>query len=454
MDHQKSNISRREFLRRIGIGAGSALAMSVAEPLKAFADNKEQQQANNRMTYRVQHGSGEQISLLGFGMMRLPDNQDEVNTLVDYALAHGVNYFDTAPMYHGGRNERQTGDALKRHPRNSYYIATKLSTTHERLWSEEASKAMYYKSFEELQTDYIDYYLLHNVGNGGYEQIKKRFLDNGILDFLLKEREAGRIKHLGFSYHGDVSGFDWLVDHHDDYHWDFVQIQMNYLDWQHASMNKSGWKRDADAEYLYNKLDKLGIQVIIMEPLRGGSLARLRDDMDRQLHQQRPDDPAANWAFRWAASFPNVLTVLSGMNRMDHLEENIRTFSPLETCTEQEKTLLSDIANQMAGVPTIPCTTCRYCMPCPYGVDIPLNFSVYNEAVNQGILPLPAPTDSQYAQRQQQFAAIYREKLPDEKTWAHRCEDCEACMSHCPQQIRIPNQLSRIVQTLRKNKSI
>lgn len=447
-EKNRPNISRREFLRRLGIGTGSAVALMAMEPLRAFAqDNKET--SDIRMTYRVQHGSGEQISLLGFGMMRLPNDQDEVNELVDYAIAHGVNYFDTAPMYMRGQSEVLTGNALARHPREKFFIATKMSNQNERLWDFDEAVKMYRQSFERLRVDYIDYYLLHSIGGGGVDGLKGRFLDNGLLDFLMKEREAGRIRHLGFSYHGDVSAFDWLLDHNDDYHWDFVQIQMNFLDWRHASLNKGGWRKDADAEYLYGKCEKLGIQNVVMEPLRGGAFGRMAQELTDQLKARRPDDSTARWAFRWVGSHPNILTTLSGMNRMDHLEENVSTFSPLEICTEAENVLLADIADQMSGFPTIPCTTCEYCMPCPYGVNIPGNFAYYNQAVTDHLLPLPAATAADYAERQQQFIEGYRKALPDAETWARSCQDCEECLPKCPQQIRIPNQMSRIVETLR-----
>ena len=434
-------MSRREFLRKLGIGAGSAMALMALEPFGAWArpqGKNSQSQGENRMTYRVQHGSGEQISLLGFGMMRLPNNQEEVNQLVDYAIEHGVNYFDTAPMYMGGQSEVLTGN----------FVATKMSNQNRRSWSFDDSKRMYETSLEKLKVDHIDYYLLHSIG-GGMDSLKGRFLDNGILDFLLKEREAGRIRHLGFSYHGDVRDFDWLLDRQEQYHWDFCQIQMNFLDWRHASM-RGGRRSDADAEYLYNKCEKTGVQCVVMEPLRGGAFGRMAAELTEQLKAVHPDDSTARWAFRWVGSHPNILTTLSGMNRMDHLEENVKTFSPLDPCTPQENQLLAEIADQMSGIPTIPCTTCEYCMPCPYGVNIPKNFAYYNEAVNEHLLPLPSPTAANYAERQALFAEGYRKALPDEATWARKCQDCEECLSKCPQQIRIPNQLARIVETLRK----
>jgi len=442
------DMNRRQFLKRLGLGAGSAMALMALEPLSVLGKEKKKEVTGNRMTYRVQHGSGEQISLLGFGMMRLPNNQDEVNQLVDYAIEHGVNYFDTAPMYMGGQSEVLTGNALARHPREKFFVATKMSNQNRRTWSFEESKRMYERSLERLKVDYIDYYLLHSIG-GGMDSLKGRFLDNGVLDFLLKEREAGRIKHLGFSYHGDVRDFDWLLDRQEEYHWDFVQIQMNFLDWRHASM-RGGRRTDADAEYLYGKCEKMGVQCVVMEPLRGGAFGRMAQELTDKLKAVHPDDSTARWAFRWVGSYNNILTILSGMNRMDHLEDNINTFSPLDPCTEQENRLLAEIADEMSGIPTIPCTTCEYCMPCPYGVNIPANFAAYNEAVNSHLLPLPHKDASDYAERQQAFIDSYKKALPDEKTWAVRCQDCEVCLSKCPQQIRIPNQMARIVETLRK----
>ena len=452
MKENEFDKSRREFLQRLGIGAGSAIALMAMEPLNALANGVRREEdkntvSENHMTYRVQHGSGERISLLGFGMMRLPNNQDEVNELVDYALEHGVNYYDTAPMYMGGQSEVLMGNALSRHPRNKYYVATKMSNQNRRLWSFDESKRMYELSMERLKVDYIDYYLLHGIG-GGMESLKGRFLDNGVLDVLLREREAGRIKHLGFSYHGDVRDFDWLLDRQDEYNWDFVQIQMNFLDWRHASL-RGGRRQDADAEYLYDKCEKTGVQCVIMEPLRGGAFGKMAQELTDQLQAVHPDDSTARWAFRWVGSYPNVLTTLSGMNRMDHLQENVATFSPLDPCTESENKLLANIADQMAGFPTVPCTTCAYCMPCPYGVDIPGNFAYYNEAVNNHVLPLPDPTAENYTDRKRVFIDGYRQALPDEAKWAKQCQDCEVCLSKCPQQIRIPNQMARIVETLR-----
>ena len=458
--NNQHEMNRRQFLERLGLGSATALTLitfgttgTAQTPTKSpkgeTLASSLQEETEGSMTYRTQNGTGEKISLLGFGMMRLPREQEQVNELVDYALAHGINYFDTAPMYGGGNNETATGIALSRHPRNSYYVATKMSNQNEQLWSFEKSKEMYENSFRKLQVDYIDYYLLHSVGGGGLDNLKGRFLDNGLLDFLLEERKAGRIRHLGFSYHGDVKVFDWLLDNNDKYHWDFVQIQMNYLDWTHAQRGRGRRRGDANAEYLYGRLEKLGIQAVIMEPLRGGGLSNVQDDIREQLARARKDDTPARWGFRWVGSKPNVLTALSGMNRMEHLKENLETFSPLDPCTDVENELLERIADKMSGIPTIGCTTCAYCMPCKHGVDIPGNFAYYNKAVVEGRLPLPDSSAPDFEEKRQAYLTAYQEAIPN-KARANRCQDCGECLSKCPQQLPIPTHLSKLVEMTRK----
>ena len=340
MSEQK-NINRREFLKRLGIGAAATTTALVGCDTKnnPVTGNRTAQGEvpTDKMTYRTNPKNGEKISVLGYGCMRWPMkpaddgdgeiiDQNAVNDLIDYALAHGINYFDTAPPYCRGLSEKATGIALKRHPRSSYYIATKMSN--HRLAGQglspqelfDASVRMYRNSFRDLQTDYIDYYLLHIIGIGeGLPTLMERFFDNNLLDFLLKEREAGRIRNLGFSYHGDIKAFDYLLSRHDEFRWDFVQIQLNYVDYRHASgMN-------FNADYLYAELDKRNIPVVVMEPLLGGRLAGLTDYLNARLKQRRPQESIASWAFRFAASFPRVLTVLSGMTYMEHLQDNIRS---------------------------------------------------------------------------------------------------------------------------------
>ena len=459
---KQHEMNRRQFLERLGLGSATALSLITmrAAPLHLPQGGVTCPEVSplggdseGSMTYRTQNGSGEKISLLGFGMMRLPREQEQVNELIDYALAHGINYFDTAPIYGGGTNETATGLALSRHPRDKYYVATKMSNQNEGLWSLEKSKEMYENSFKNLKVDYIDYYLLHSIGGGGMDALRGRFIDNGLLDFLLEERKAGRIRHLGFSYHGDVKVFDYLLDNNDKYHWDFVQIQMNYLDWKHAQ--RRGGRRgrgDANAEYLYDRLEKLGIQCVIMEPLRGGGLANVQDDVREQLTRARKDDSPAKWAFRWVGSHADVLTALSGMNRMEHLKENLETFSPLEPCTTVENELLARIADKMSDLPTIGCTTCAYCMPCKYGVDIPGNFAFYNKAVVEGNLPLPDSSAPDFEEKRKAYLDAYQAAIPN-KARANRCQDCGECLKKCPQQLPIPTHMSKLVEMTRKKQA-
>ncbi|MBQ6882699.1 MAG: aldo/keto reductase [Alistipes sp.] len=457
--NDKKGLSRREFLRRLGLGGVAVVgssAVSCSSDLVTGNKTGNGLVGGGTMTYRTTPTTGDRVSLLGYGCMRWPQvdptdrnspmDQEQVNRLVDYAIEHGVNYFDTAPVYGRGLSERVTGIALKRHPREKYFIATKLSNMRD--FSREGALAMYRKSFEELQVDYIDYYLLHSIGGGdGIPTVKKRFFDNGVLEFLLKEREAGRIRNLGFSYHGDVKAFDYLLSLHDQIRWDFVQIQLNYVDWKHAG------RRNTNADYLYAELWKRGIPSVIMEPLLGGRLASLNEHLTQRLKERRPEESVASWAFRFAGSPEGVLTVLSGMTYLEHLEDNIRTYSPLEPCSEAELTLLEDTAQRYLRYPLIGCTDCLYCMPCPYGLDIPGIFKHYNKCINEGNVSATSG-DADYRRTRRAFLVGYDRAVPRLRQAAH-CIGCRECVAHCPQSIDIPAQLRKIdayVEDLRQGK--
>lgn len=452
-----NQMDRREFLKRMGVGAAATTAVLAGCDSRnnpVTGDRAAQGDIpTDKMTYRTNPKTGEKVSLLGYGCMRWPVvadgseresdaelDQDAINSLVDYALAHGVNYFDTSPAYCKGFSERATGIALKRHPRDKYFIATKLSNFASSTWSREASLAMYHNSFKELQVDYIDYLLLHAVGMGkGMKEYEARYIDNGVLDFLLEEREAGRIRNLGFSYHGDVRVFDYLLSQHDRYHWDFVQIQLNYLDWNHAKEINSS---NTDAEYLYGELAKRNIPAVIMEPLLGGRLSKVHDHIVARLKQREPDRSVASWAFRFAGSFPDVLTVLSGMTYMEHLQDNLRTFCPLQPLTEEENAFLHETADLMMLYPTVPCNDCKYCMPCPYGLDIPGILLHYNKCVNEGNLP-ESRQAANYREARRAFLVGYDRSVPRLRQADH-CIGCRQCVAHCPQRIDIPKELQRI----------
>lgn len=405
------------------------------------------------MTYRTNPSTGDKVSLLGFGMMRLPSvggrsaregneeiDQEMVNRMVDYAIEHGVNYFDTSPAYCRGKSEHATGVALSRHPRNSYFIATKLSNFAPDTWKRENAIAMYHNSLKELRTDYIDYLLLHGIGMGnGMEEYEARYVNNGMLDFLLAEREAGRIRNLGFSYHGDVKVFDRLLAEHDKYQWNFVQIQLNYLDWKYAKQINP---RNTDAEYLYNELAKRNIPAIIMEPLLGGRLSNVPDSIVAMLKQREPEASVASWAFRFAGSQPDVLTVLSGMTRMEHLQDNLHTYSPLQPLSEEEFAFLQQAADRMMQFDTIPCNDCKYCMPCPYGIDIPAILLHYNKCLNEGNIP-ESSQDADYRRARRAYLIGYDRSVPKLRQASH-CIGCNQCSPHCPQRIDIPTELHRI----------
>ena len=267
----KNNIDRREFIKRIG--AGSLLTVAAftgCKSNKSVGDGMaEEDITTGKMEYRTNPNTNDKVSILGYGCMRWPTkeeegktiiDQDRVNSLVDYAIEHGVNFFDTSPVYVQGLSEKATGIALKRHPRDKFFISTKMSNFSNA--SRENSIMMYESSMKNLQVDYFDYYLLHNIG-GSVEDFNRRFIDNGILDFLVEERKKGKIRNLGWSFHGSADVFDHILAYHEKVHWDFVLIQMNYSDWRNAR------GRNVNAEYLYGELEKRGIPVLIMEPLLG-----------------------------------------------------------------------------------------------------------------------------------------------------------------------------------------
>ena len=468
-------MERRDFIKMTGAAAAAAAATGIAGGCSSKVKNSGNDKAGSAgdngmagggMTYRTDPKFGEKVSVLGYGCMRWQMTKDEngkdiidqesVNELVDYALARGVNYFDSSPVYLQGQSEAASGLALSRHPRDSYYIATKLSNFSD--WSRENSLLMYHKSFENFRTDHLDYYLLHSIGKS-MEDFENRYIDNGMLDFLLKEREKGRIGHLGFSFHGKREMFDELLKTHDKYHWDFIQIQMNYRDWSHAEGN------NCNADHMYGELEKRGIPVVIMEPLRGGSLAKLPNRIVDELKERMPSESVASWAFRFAGTPENVLTVLSGMTYMEHLQDNLRTFSPLQPLTAEENVFLEKVAERLSSYPLVPCTACQYCMPCPYGLDIPGIFRHYNSCVNEGYV-VTEPTNEEgtdsaefsremkaYRKARRAYLLSY-DRAIEKNRQANRCIGCEKCVSHCPQNIRIPNEIHRIdhlIESLRRH---
>lgn len=468
------NISRRNFLKYLGSGAMASSALLAACKGNSSKDGANGQDSpQGQMTKRTNPNTGDRVSLLGYGMMRLPveaggterDHPDSpidqqmVNREVDYAIEHGVNYFDTSPAYCQGRSEGALGKALSRHRHNEYFVATKLSNFSPATWSAEASRQMFENSLKELQVDHIDYLLLHGIGmpsedaNGnaldGMQAFNARFMNNDVLDWLVGQKQDGRLRNLGFSYHGDISVFDTLLKWHDDgrYHWDFVQIELNYLDWNYANEIN---ERNTDAVYLYGELHKRGIPAVIMEPLLGGRLANVPANIVAKMKEREPEHSVASWAFRFAGTPEGVLCVLSGMTYMENLRENVTTFSPLRPISKEENEFLMDIAEDIYNLRTIPCNECNYCMPCPYGLNIPAIFSHYNKCIREGNIPHDK-MDAEYWKARRAFLVGYDRSVPRLRQASH-CIGCAQCMPHCPQGIEIPIEMQKIDEFVEKLK--
>lgn len=359
----------------------------------------------------------DRLSLLGFGTMRLPLNEDKtidenaVADMVEYALAHGVNYFDTAYPYHGGKSEIVIGKVLSKYPRESYRLATKYPG-HQIAETYDAS-AIFEEQLAKCGVEYFDYYLLHNV----CERSMDVFCDPkwGIVDYLVEQKKLGRIKHLGFSSHGKPDNLKEFLDLHGD-KMEFCQIQLNYLDWTLQ-----------DAKTKYEMLTERGIPVWVMEPVRGGKLASLNIGAEQELKKLRPDAGIPSWAFRWLMGLDNVKMILSGMSNMEQMTDNVKTFETRETLTETENALIMRIADGLKN--SLPCTACRYCVDgCPMGLDIPSLISAYNDLkFSKAGFTVP----------------MLLESLDDAKR-PSACIGCGACANICPQKIDVPSALKEL----------
>lgn len=474
MKQQDNNpkLSRRQFLK---IGGGAVAAASVMAACGPKTPEVSEEAAvgeipKGKMSYR-RNAHGDKVSLLGYGSMRLPLVQEgsarekegeidveAVKRHIAFAFSHGVNLVDTAPPYCQGRSEGVMGEVLSAYPRDSYFLSTKLSNFTAETWGLEASKGIFRHSLEALRTDHVDYLLMHACGMpakdlqgnelDGMQAFHRRFVKNGMLDFLLEEREAGRIRNLGFSYHGDVRVFDLLMEWHERYHWDVALIQHNYVDWKHAREINP---RNTNSEYLYGALAERGIPALVMEPLLGGRLADLDDVAVERLKSRDPQASVASWAFRFAANQPGILSVISGMTYMEHLQDNVRTYSPHKPLTESELIMLADIANLYVRFPVVPCTHCDYCMPCPYGLNIPEIFSHYNKCLNEGNVVTERGSES-YRKARRAFLVGYDRSVPRLRQADH-CIHCNHCLSHCPQGIQIPKEMDRINQFVEELKT-
>lgn len=374
------------------------------------------------MEMRQYRDTDVKVSLLGMGCMRLPKvdpekediDYEKAQEIIDYAYANGVNYFDTAYGYHGGQSELFVGQALKKYPRESFFLASKMP-----IWCVKEKgdvERIFNEQLQRCQTDYFDFYLFHSQNAANFQKCQ----EFGVYEFLSQMKAEGKIRRLGFSFHDTPEVLRHICD---TYPWDFAQIQLNYLDWEMQ-----------DAKTQYQILNDREIPVIVMEPVRGGVLASPCEAADILFREERPDKSVASWAIRFAASLPGVLTVLSGMSNMEQVRDNVDTMTRFEPLTDREREVIDEALEAYRKKDTVPCTGCRYCMDCPFGVDIPKMFSLYNHYV--------LDRDGE------DYLEAY-EAQPESQR-ADQCQACGACMEKCPQHIRIPDQMVTIRETVEK----
>lgn len=464
---KKTTFSRRGLLAGMaatvgglaGLGAWSTFGRHAgsARGGAGISNEGKPEPPADQMTYRTNPNSGDKVSLLGFGCMRYPVmpgessprspkiNEPIATEMVDYAIAHGVNYFDTAWGYHSGASETFTGKILKRHPRESYYLATKMPS----YLDPDLAKAreIFFTQLKKCQVEYFDYYLLHTLQTvPGYQKTYER---EKVLEFLQEQKRLGRIRNLGWSFHGDREMLEYVLSR--DVKWDFAMIQLNYHDMMYQFVPPkwlSHLPSPAPAAWMYDKLRQSGLPLIIMEPLLGGRLARLNQKALRILQAEDPQATAASWAFRYVGGLPNVLTVLTGMTYMEHLQDNLRTYAPFKPFTEHESDVLKKALDAFVVSDNIRCTTCGYCMPCPYGVDIPTVFRHHNDCLDDDRVP-KGERSPEYAAARRHYLVTLARRVPELRSASH-CTGCGKCVSKCPQFIDIPAEMAKLAKMLQE----
>ncbi len=373
------------------------------------------------MEYRSMDKLGVKPSMLGFGCMRFPQKEDgsidevESEKMLDKAIEAGVTYIDTAYPYHNGESEPFVGRVLKKYKRDSFYLATKLP-----IWKVETIedvKATFEEQLNRLQVDYVDFYLLHALSKERWEKILKL----GVLDFCKEMKEQGKLKYIGFSFHDLYEVFEEILTSWD---WDFCQIQYNYMDTEHQAGDRG-----------YALAEKLGVPMVIMEPIKGGSLAVLPEDIAAMYKKADQEASISSWALRWVGTHSNVKVILSGMSTYSQVLDNLKTFETFKPLNQEEQALVEKVAATIRSRVKNGCTGCRYCMPCPFGIDIPKNFAIWNQEAMYGN---PAAAKRKY------------ERELAESARADQCRKCGACEKECPQAISIREDLVRVKEDFAK----
>lgn len=377
------------------------------------------------MEKRKLENLGIETSLLGFGCMRFPVtaegkiDEPEAERMLDKAIAAGVNYIDTAYPYHNGDSEPFVGRVLKKYDRHSFYLATKLPCWN--VSKKEDAERIFEEQLTRLQTDYIDFYLMHALSGDSF----RKMAELGVVEVLERLKAEGRIKYLGFSFHDSYEAFEEILCYRD---WDFCQIQLNYMD----AESQAGLKG-------YRLTEERNVPLVIMEPVKGGSLAAFAEDITGKFRALDPEASVASYALRWVGSLPNVKVILSGMSTMEQVEDNLKIFTDFRSLSDEETKTIDDIVALIRSRVQNGCTACRYCMPCPAGVDIPGNFRVWN-------------TYHMY-QNYNMVKNSWEKNLGDEKQ-AKNCIKCGKCEKACPQKLHIREDLEKVQADMEKKEFV
>ena len=374
------------------------------------------------MQYRPFADTASRMSLLGFGTMRLPvigEKQSDIDEqkalqMIDYAYENGVNYFDTAHVYHGGNSETFIGKALGRYRRESYNLSTKMPPW--QIKKESDVQKIFDGQLRKCGVDYFDYYLMHCIDR----ETMPTFEKFGIYDFLRGQQKKGKLRHLGFSMHDNVEMLEKILG---KWEMEFALMQINYLDWD-----------GQNAKGLYQTATGRGLPVFVMEPVRGGTLAALCPDSAEILRKAAPERSIASWALRFAAGLPGVVSILSGMSTIEQVKDNVATCRDFTPLTPAEREVLERAVETYRKKATVPCTACRYCVPCPAGVDIPHAFTVYNTFKKTG--------------NRGAFRMHY--DMIGEGNQPNDCTQCGQCVSLCPQHLDIPKWMDEIAEAVKQ----